>query len=376
MDWVYRQPVEIHFGIGKIHDLKLVIDKIYGHRGLLVIGNHFWKSGFAQQLMEESGGRIVAMFHEIAPNPDVEMVDACAAAARSAHADFILAVGGGSVLDCAKAAAVIALTENSILDYYGTALGLPKKHLPLIAVPTTSGTGSEVTSVSVISDYKTGKKLPVASDALYPDIAVIDPALTVSLSPQVTASTGIDVLSHALEGYWSKGHQPVCDSLAVHAGRLVFEYLVAAYEDPKNLTAREKLSEAAVISGMAFNLSKTTASHACSFPLTNLYKIPHGEACGMTLDYFARINGEKDESGRINQYAKELGFEHTKDLADGIFELKKKIGLRTDLKEYNLSDEDKWNLVYLSKHPNLQNNPVEITDETLYRMYDDLSHEK
>lgn len=373
MDWVYRQPVEIHFGIGKIHNLESLIDKIHGHRGLLVIGYHFWKNGFAQQLMKESRGRITAEFHEIAPNPDVEMVDACAAAARSAKADFIIALGGGSVLDCAKASAVVALGNNSILDYYGTELALPTEHLPLIAVPTTSGTGSEVTSVSVISDYKTGRKLPLASDALYPNIAVIDPELTVSLSAQVTASTGIDVLSHALEGYWSKGHQPVCDALAIHAGRLIFEYLPVAYEEPKNLTAREKLSEAAVIAGMAFNLSKTTASHACSFPLTNIYKIPHGEACGMTLDYFTRINGKYDKDKRIYFYARELGFESIEDFADGISKLKKKIGLRRDLKEFHLSDEDIWSLVRLSKHPNIRNNPVDITDEMLYHIYHILS---
>lgn len=216
-------------------------------------------------------------------------------------------------MDCAKAAASVALTPDSIRKYHGTEVAMPQEHLPLIAIPTTAG-------------------------------------------------TGIDVLSHAIEGYWSKGHQPICDVLAMHAADLVFKYLYRAYENPGDEEAREKMCEASLIAGLAFTLPKTTSSHACSFPLTNIYHIPHGEACGLTLDYFMRINAKGEGKERIQEFAEKLGFKDAEEMADAVFELKKKMGLRCDLKDLELDDEQIAELVRISRHPNLYNNPVEITE--------------
>lgn len=226
----------------------------------------------------------------------------------------------------------------------------------------------EITCVAVLSDHELGKKGPIVSNGFYPSIAMIDPELTYTLPPRITASTGIDVLCHALEGFWSKGHQPVCDALALHACEIVFKYLRRAYKDPQDKEARAKMAEASVIAGLAFTLPKTTSSHACSFPLTNLYHIPHGEACGLTLDCFARINAEV-ENGRVHEFARKLGFADTYALADAIHELKVDLGLRLDLKDFNLTDEQVAELVKTSHHPNMLNNPVEITDEILNEMY-------
>jgi len=272
-------------------------------------------------------------------------------------------------MDCAKAAASVALTQDSIRKYHGTGVALPAEHLPLIAIPTTAGTGSEVTCVSVLSDHANGKKAPIVSEGFYPKAAIIDPELTYTMPPAVTAGTGIDVLSHAIEGYWSKGHQPICDTLAIHAAALVFKYLYRAYENPSDEEAREKMCEASVIAGLAFTLPKTTSSHACSFPLTNIYHIPHGEACGLTLDYFVRINARGTGSERVETLAKALGFADAEALADAIFALKQKLGLRCDLKDLHLEEEQIAELVKISRHPNLYNNPVEITDEMLDKMY-------
>jgi alcohol dehydrogenase len=131
------------------------------------------------------------------------------------------------------------------------------------------------------------------------------------------------------------------------------------------------MAEASVIAGMAFTLPKTTSSHACSFPLTNLYHIPHGEACGLTLDYFARVNAKAlgVEGERINGFAKQLGFFDMTEMADAIAELKRDINLRCDMKDFDLTDEAVEELVCTSHHPNMLNNPVEITDEILRDMY-------
>ena len=370
MNWNYLQPVKIYFGKGRVHEIKKIAKELGYVRGLLVAGPFFFKSGLAEKIMKESDGMLVASFGDVSPNPDVTEVDACAEIIRQKNIEFVVALGGGSPMDCAKAAASVALTEDSIRKYHGTGISLPKKHLPLIAIPTTAGTGSEVTCVSVLSDYANGKKAPIVSDGFYPKAAIIDPELTYTMPPAVTAGTGIDVLSHAIEGYWSKGHQPICDALAIHAVRLVFQYLYRAYENPSDEEAREKMCEASVIAGLAFTLPKTTASHACSFPLTNIYHIPHGEACGLTLDYFVRINAHGAGGERVEAMAKTIGFENADAMADEILLLKRKMGLRCDLKDLELSEEQIEDLVKISRHPNLYNNPVEITDEVLKEMYD------
>ena len=211
MNWDYLQPVKIHFGKGRVKEIKEIARELGCERGLLVAGPFFFKSGLAEKVIKESEGMIVASFGDVSPNPDVVEVDACAEVIRQKNIGFVVALGGGSPMDCAKAAASVALTSDSIRKYHGTGVAMPEKHLPLIAVPTTAGTGSEVTCVSVLSDHANGKKAPIVSEGFYPAAAIIDPELTYTMPPQVTAGTGIDVLSHAIEGYWSKGHQPICD---------------------------------------------------------------------------------------------------------------------------------------------------------------------
>lgn len=373
MNWDYLQPVKIHFGKGRISEVKDIARAIGCNNGLLVADPFFFTNGLAEKIINESEGTIIASFGEISPNPDVTEVDECANIIREKNIGFVVALGGGSSMDCAKAAASVALTQDSIRKYHGTGVSLPIDHLPLIAVPTTSGTGSEVTCVSVLTDHANGKKSPIVSDGFFPSVAIIDPELTYTMPPKVTAGTGIDVLSHALEGYWSKGHQPICDACAIHAADLVFKYLYKAYENPKDEEAREKMCEASLIAGLAFTLPKTTSSHACSFPLTNIHYIPHGEACGLTLDYFVRINANGYEGERIDKLSKTLGFENSDSMADAIYELKNKMGLRNDLKDLNLNEDQINDLVRISRHPNLYNNPVEITDEMLSEMYHKLA---
>ena len=366
--WNYTQPVRICFGEGRRKEVKDLARNLGLSKGILVSDPFFVVNGLAATMVEESEGALVEVFSNVSPNPEVEEVDACAAIIREKEIGFVVALGGGSAMDLAKAAASICLTTDSIGTYHGTGLLLPPIHLPLLAIPTTAGTGSEVTCVSVLTDHRNSKKSPIVSDGFYPTYAIIDPELTYSMPPRVTAGTGIDVLSHALEGFWSKGHQPICDTLARDAAKLVFTYLYRSYEDPMDVEARRKMCEASVMAGLAFTLPKTTASHACSFPLTNWYQIPHGEACGLTLDYFARINA-KAENGRLDHFAQSLGFQDTEEMADEIYRLKEKLGLRKDLKDLQLSEKQIEELVECSHHPNLYNNPVEITDEMLYEMY-------
>lgn len=368
MLWDYAQPVTIRFGKGRAMEIKDIAETMGLHDGIMVTPQFFVDSGEAQRLIDASDGAVSTVFTDFSPNPDVTEVDACAEIIRKNHCEFVVAMGGGSAMDVSKAAASICLTDDSIADYHGTGKAMPQKHLPIIALPTTAGTGSEVTCVSVLTNRALGKKAPIVSDGFFPSVAIVDPELTYSVPPKITASTGMDVLSQAIEGFWSKGHQPICDSCAVHAAKLVFKYLPIAVAEPHNEEAHEKMCEASVIAGLAFTLPKTTSSHACSFPLTNIHGIPHGEACGLTLDYFARINKDA-QHGRVQEFAREIGFSDVDAMADAIHDLKVKIGMRTGLKDLNLTEEQIADLVRISRHPNLYNNPVEITDEMLDTMY-------
>lgn len=368
MNWNYSQPVTIHFGNGVIKTLAEEVRKLGGSRGILITSPSFAKRGMADKIKADSEGLIVAVYSQVSPNPDVKECEACISMIRENDCDFVVALGGGSVMDCAKAASVICTADKPITAFVDDMSLLPETHLPVIAVPTTSGTGSEVTSVSVLSDHEKGTKKPIFCNAMYPKVAIVDPELTYSVPPYITACTGMDVLCHSIEAYWSKHHQPICDSLAIHALRTVLENLRTACAEPENPIAREKMAEASVVAGLAFGIPKTTSSHACSYPLTNRLGIAHGEACGLTIDTFLEINGKHDD-GRLAFLAKQLGFETIDALAEEIRSLKEDIGMRADLKDLELSDEMFEILVKESQHPNLLNNPVEITEEMLREMY-------
>lgn len=368
MTWEYQQPVRIRFGNGIISCLGEEIGRLGGRNGLLVTSASFVRRGVADAVAKASGGLITATFGHVSPNPDVHECDACMTLIRENRHDFVVALGGGSVMDLAKAAATIALTPDNATDYLAGGKAVPAAHLPLIAVPTTAGTGSEITCVSVLSDHERGVKAPINSAGFYPTLAVVDPELTYSVPPRLTAITGFDVLCHAVEAYWSRYHQPVCDALAVHALRNVLTYLPKAFTTPTDVEAREKMAEASVIAGLSFTIPKTTSAHACSYPLTNRLGIPHGEACALTIDWFMRLN---DRLGcpRSAEMARLVGLADAAALADRIGEMKRDMGLRTDLRDLNLDTAAFDQLVSESQHPNLRNNPVEVTEEMLRELY-------
>lgn len=375
MQWEFNLPVKLVFGSGKRSDLAKYIDEIGGSRGVLVCGNSFCKNGVADEFLRLGGGKIVEIFSDIRPNPTTDNVNDCVRLMREVDADFAVALGGGSPMDCCKAACAIARGDDNIEPYHS--LGKPisaKEAIPMIAVTTTSGTASEVTNISVLTDINKNLKQPMNDPAMYPKIAVIDPELTLTVPPQVTASTGLDVLSHAIESYWSTLNQPICSACSIYAARLVFEWLEKAYTEPENLTAREKMAEASIVAGVAFSHPRTTGSHACSFPLTNIYGIPHGEACAFTLDYFVKFNAKHaDSDGRLDALAKDCGFDSAYEMADEISAMKKRMGMRSRLSEIGCtSDEQITELTKKSMSMLMKRNPIELSESDIGEMYNKL----
>ena len=199
-------------------------------------------------------------------------------------------------------------------------------------------------------------------------IAIVDPLLTLTVPPRTTMNTGIDAMAHALEGYWSRNHNPISDLMAVESVRLVLENLETAYKDGKNVEARGKMSLGALIGGLAFALPKTAGSHACSYPLSEDYHLPHGEAVAFTLDSFVRINADE----RLNELCRRVGLRDASELAERIAALKALGGLRRTLGDLGENvDVDK--LAHDSAvHPLMGNNPVPMDEAKLKAMFEAL----
>lgn len=375
MEWEFMLPVKLIFGNGKRKDLKKYIEEINGTKGVLVCSRSFSKNGLADEFVKMSDGLIKGIFSDVRPNPTTENVDSCVKLMRELDADFAVALGGGSPMDCCKAACAIAKGNDVIRSYHTGGKEIrADEAIPMIAVTTTSGTASEVTNISVLTDVELNLKNPMNDPAMYPKIAVIDPELTLTVPKQITASTGLDVLAHAVESYWATIHQPVCTACSIYSARLVFEWLEKAYNNPNNLMAREKMAEASIVAGVAFSHPRTTGSHTCSFPLTNIYGVPHGEACAFTLDYFIKFNADNaDSDGRITALAKDCGFENPYAMADEIMAMKKRMGMKTTLSEIGCTtDKQIKALTEKSMSMLMTRNPVALTENDIYTMYQKL----
>lgn len=362
LEFLYRQPVKIHFGTGKIRILGEEI-RALGATRCLVVCDRFLRP--AVEAMQKDVPEIAAVFSDVEENPQLSGVIEAAKLVREHRADAVVGIGGGSTMDTAKFTAAIARENADALACFRGEIPFPKTRLPLIAVPTTAGTGSEVTQVSVISNGT--EKKTINNPVFMPTLAIVDPALTVTVPPRTTMNTGLDALAHALEGYWSKNHQPISDLTAIEAVRLVLENLETAYRDGSNLTARENMSLAALLGGMSFALPKTAGSHACSYPLSEDYHLPHGEACAFTLDSFVRINADE----RLETLCRRVELSGTDELAGRIQSLKALGGLRTRLGELGAVDMDKL-CRDAAKHPLMQNNPVAMDEAALRAMFETL----
>lgn len=364
--WTYKQPTEIRFGVGARADLPGLVARL-GRKPILITDSALRDSAMIKEAFGGLGPD-ARLFSEVEPNPTVGSVDAAVREIAVHHCDVVIAIGGGSSLDCAKAAAAVAAQGGSARDYHSGRKSFTASRLPVIAAPTTAGTGSEVTPIAVLDDPEKGIKAPFAHDCMYPSVALIDPELTVTMPRYVTACTGLDALAHAIEGYWSVNHQPMCDLFALKAVELIVRNLPIVLEDAANIQARSAMSEAAMLAGLAFQLPKNAAVHACSYPLCTIYHLPHGAGCAMTLDHFIRFNAEV-MAARGTALARAAGVPDMAALADIVADLKRQAGLPTKLSEIGVTTESLDELVKASFVPLINNNPRKVTASDLMALY-------
>jgi phosphonate metabolism-associated iron-containing alcohol dehydrogenase len=280
----YYNPVTMHVGAGSLD----VLPQLVGERPVaLITFPEARQLGLIDRLQRLLPNRISRVVDNVQPNPDVAWLSALYESFWKADdCDLIIALGGGSAIDTAKALVpgTASQTFAELVDTLAEGKPFtPHRCKPLIAIPTTAGTGSEVTPWATIWDAARSRKYSLHLDCTWPEAAIVDAQLMLSLPRAVTISTGLDALSHALESIWNVNANPVSDALAVSAIEDIFACLPALAEDLKNLSLRTRMAEAALKAGMAFSNTKTALAHSISYEMTLSHGLPHGIACSFTL---------------------------------------------------------------------------------------------
>lgn len=273
----FRMPKSVLYGRNSLEKLGEQSKKL-GKRAFIVTDTIMEKLGYVEKCIQQLNKKsiTVSTYNKVDAEPTNIHVLEALSLCKEEKCDFIIGIGGGSCIDAAKAVAVLYTNGGEVEDYVQKDIEIDNNPLPLIAIPTTSGTGSEVTSVAVITNKKTDVKMMMKHPSFIPKVAIIDPVLTSSLPPQITAATGIDALCHAIEAYISKVSQPLTDVLALSAIESIMKYLRIAYEDGRNMEAREAMMIASLQAGIAFSNASVTLVHGMSRPVGALFHVPHG----------------------------------------------------------------------------------------------------
>jgi alcohol dehydrogenase len=331
--WTYNNPVKVVFDPGAVQRLA---DHIDSDRVALVTSPGFRRRGLVGVIERALAGRLVAVVDDVKPNPDVLDVQTQGEGLRSAAPNTLLARGGGSTIDTAKALARLLSQPSGsrLADLFREgALPIAAPALPVIAIPTTAGTGAEVTPFATVWDYARRQKCSVAGADLYPKLAILDPELTLELPEEVTVSSGLDAMSHALESAWNRNASPVTLSLVAKSLRLSMNALPKAKDNPGDIDARARMMQASALAGLAISQSRTALAHAISYPLTAHFKLPHGLACSFTLPVLLEFNAASDD-GRLTELARSLGYADTGELSRGLSALFDRLEVGTYLSRY------------------------------------------
>lgn len=373
-------PVEIIFGTSAVRKVGEV-GRRFGFKVMIITGKKSTKESGALdavlESLEKASIKDILVFDRVEPNPTDKQVNEASQIAVKEKVDFITGLGGGSSLDVAKAVSIVSSNEGYAWDYVNYPEGprlIPFLNRPVICIPTTAGTGSEVNRYSVISNPIRKEKLVISHSLNYPKVALIDPALTKTMSPYLTAITGIDAFIHALESFTNKAYNPMADELAMRAIRIIKEWLPIAVKDPQNMKAREMMSYASMLAGIAIDKKRVALIHAMEHPLSAHYpNIAHGEglaALAVTITEFNyRGNPEKYEL-----FAEAMGYERKASKAvNAVLNLLKSVNLTPSLRSLGVKKESIEKLTedvcMLSWH-SFKINPTQPTPEDIYRLYE------
>ena len=342
----FTLPRDVYYGKGSLQELK----KLKGKRAILVLGGGSMRRfGFLDKAVGylKEAGMEVRLFENVEPDPSVETVMRGAAVMREFEPDWIVSMGGGSPIDAAKAMWVFYEYPDTTFEEIIQPFSFPelRRKAKFVAIPSTSGTATEVTAFSVITDYAKGIKYPLADFNITPDIAVVDPELAGTMPPKLVAHTGMDALTHAIEAYVSRMNGPFTDPLALKAISMVFEYLPDSYQG--DMAAREQMHYAQCLAGMAFSNALLGIVHSLAHKTGAAYStghIPHGCANAIYLPYVIRFNA-RDAQARYAEIARSVGLKGTDEeqvgqLCEKIDGYNARLSIPKALREFGIDEKE------------------------------------
>jgi alcohol dehydrogenase len=345
LSFIFNNPTRIVFGEKTVSETGVELDGLGVSRALLVTDRGVAEAGLAGQVQKALGRRCAGTFEGCLQDSGLQVVNEGAEYAREVGAEALVSVGGGSTIDTAKGIAVLLKEGGRLQDYAGCQL-LSRPQTPHIAIPTTAGTGSEVTYVAVIKDWEKNKKILFCDNHIIPNVAILDPLLTKGLPPQLTASTGMDALTHAVEAVYSTEREPLADALALHAIRLITQYLPRCVEQGDDLVARGQQQLAATMAGIALSNTQVALVHAMAHSVGALFGVPHGLANSILLPHVIMHNAASCP-GRCLLIAQAMGLdvreigesESGSVLASTVWELTGRMGVPQQLREVGVPQE-------------------------------------
>ncbi|CAN5805993.1 iron-containing alcohol dehydrogenase [soil metagenome] len=358
------------YGNGTLSRIGELVRELHGHRVLVVTDAGIVKAGHAERAMDflKVAGLTATLFDQVHENPTTRDVDLCVAAARACEADFIIGLGGGSSMDTAKGCNFILTNGGRMQDYWGVGKAT-EEMLPMIAIPTTSGTGSECQSFALISDEETHVKMACGDPKAAAKVALLDPELTVSQPPRVTAMTGIDAIAHALETAVTTKRNALSGTYSRQAFRFLMKGFARVLEEPTDLEARSSMLLGAAFAGIAIENSMLGAAHSCANPLSAEYHMVHGQAVGLMLPHVIRFNSIIPEVAAIYQSY----FEG--DLAGHVVKLLRVAKLETNLQALGVKEERIPSLSAMAAQQwTAQFNPRLITESDFADLYQSAMH--
>ncbi|MDA4121086.1 MAG: iron-containing alcohol dehydrogenase [Thaumarchaeota archaeon] len=372
MKFTYFLPTKLSFGFGALNGLSEEASRLGASNVLLVSDKVMVKTGTVQKVIEKLGTVKYNLFDEVEPEPRIEVAQAVADRVRSENYDLVVGVGGGSSIDMAKVAAGFATNEGPATAFVGNDK-FAKKPLPSIMVPTTAGTGAELTVTSMVTVE--GHKQWINSHLLLPSVALVDPELTMSMPQSVTAATGVDALCHNTEAYLSSLASPITDSAALEGIALVVANLESAFEDGTNRKAREAMSLGALMGGIALQ-AKMVYGHSIGYTIATRFRLPHGVSAGIPLPYIVAIYAVAS-GPRMKKLGEAFGVDQKGDpvaiggaVAQKIRRISRLLKIPGTLKELGVTEEDLPALAKecLEVYPR-PNSPLVFDEKSMTRFY-------
>ncbi len=345
LNFIHFAPTKVIYGVGVSKDIAVELNALGCKRALLVTDKVLSKNtNLVNRIRDYLGKNCAGIYDDIIPDSGLHIVDKGAEIGKELGADSVISLGGGSAIDTAKGIAILLKEGGKISDYEGFQM-LGRKQTPHIAIPTTCGTGSEVTYVAVIKDWENNRKLLFGDYNIIPDVAILDPEFIKTLPPNLVAATGMDALTHAIEAMTSPQRQPIADALALHAIRLIKKSIIDA-TNSNNITQKGTLLLASNIAGIAFSNAQVGLAHAIAHTIGARYNIHHGLANSIVLPYVMKFNNDVvfEQQASIaealgikdNLSQKELGIRASEE----VYKLAKSCNLPTKLRDVGVPESE------------------------------------